>query len=216
MIRAMSRRLPRNLLILISLGVLGGLGAWVSHLYQQAAESRSVRQMTLAAPLPLGPFELRDQYGAAFGPQQLHGRWSLLFFGYTHCPDVCPSTLQRLQRLSELSLEGGAHPIQALFVSVDPGRDGPQRTRTYLESFGPELLGLSDGADQAQELRTQLGIYSQTQSLQEDGSYLVDHTTSLFLIDPQARLVSVLNSSEPIGQLQQQIDAIRRHWRQAS
>ena len=141
-------------------------------------------------PKSLGAFALTDQNNEPFTVADLHGKWSLLFFGFTHCPDICPATLAVMDQ---------AHPqferdrdVQFVFVSVDPERDTPERLQQYLTSFNPEFVGLGGSSAQVAGLTGQIGLpYFVDKTARED-NYLVDHGASLFMIDPLGRLVGIL------------------------
>ncbi len=125
--------------------------------------------------------------GSPFTPERLQGRWSLVFFGFTSCPHVCPTTLQVLSAVARDPASGvAAGTSQILFVSVDPERDTPQRMKAYVESFGGRMTGLT-GSRQA------IDDYSAAVNAgyRSSGSG-IDHSTSLFVIDPKGRLAGVL------------------------
>jgi protein SCO1/2 len=121
--------------------------------------------------------------GAAFGPERLKGRWSLVFFGFTSCPDVCPTTLQLL---SEVARQAASVP-QIVFVTVDPQRDTPERLRSYLAHFDGRIVGLTGSRDALERFAAGLGAASEP-----SGSGGIDHSTSLFALDPQGRLAGVM------------------------
>ncbi|MDD9863457.1 MAG: SCO family protein [Gammaproteobacteria bacterium] len=190
--------LPRFLAAAVLLAA-AGTGA-VAYLDRQAQDAR-LAQTLLSPPKPLSPFELEDSSGGRFGLERLRGRWTLAFFGYTHCPDICPPTaaeLGRLLRMTEDNGDGGR--LQTLFVSVDPGRDSPQRLANYLTNLHPRLLGLTGDDAQLRRLSGQFGI--------QGGAA---HTSSLFLIDPRARLLAVLPPPHRAEQLRGRLEAIRSY-----
>lgn len=138
---------------------------------------------------PLAPFSLRDQQGRTYDNRRLQGHWTLLSFGYTHCPDTCPTTLATLAQLKQLLQQMGMQtPLEIGFVSVDPERDTPQRLQEYVGYFDPAFLGIS-GAPAAIEALTQpLGIHYRKVITEESAmGYVVDHSASLVLLDPQGR-----------------------------
>ena len=158
----------------------------------------------------LQPFSLTDHRGRPFGLAQLHGRWTLLNFGYTSCPDVCPMTMHVLRqtdaRLAELGVPN--HDLQVVFVSVDPERDTPTRLGAWVQSFGADYVGVTAGHDALQVLTRQLGVAYKHADQDAAGQYLVSHSASVLLIDPQARLVAVLSaphSAEHIAEIVAQI-----------
>lgn len=158
-------------------------------------------------PGRLDPFTLIDQRGQSFGLARVLGQWSFAFFGFTHCPDVCPTTLltyQQMRRLLGDELERKPR-VQFLFVSVDPERDTPQVLDSYVSYFGEGLLGLTGDGDTIRALSQQLGAFFRIVD-QPGGDYLVEHSGSILLIDPEGRLAAVFPSPHRPAAL---VDAFR-------
>jgi protein SCO1/2 len=148
--------------------------------------------LVLPEPRDVPAFELTDQFGRPFGLDRLRGRWSLMFFGFTHCPDVCPSSLYDLQRLSAELTEEGAPGHQVVFVSVDPERDSPERLRGYTAYFDPDFVAVTGPHEQLLPLTRKLGIaYRIEEHEQGVAAYTVDHSASVLLMDPDGRLYGV-------------------------
>jgi protein SCO1 len=152
------------------------------------------RATLLPTPRPLPELALLDQDAQPFDRARLQRRWSLLFFGFTRCPGVCPSTLavlnqvrQRLQDLPE------ARRPQVVLVSVDPQHDTPAQLKTYLKSFNADFLGATGDAPQLESLTRSLGV-SVTMRPLPGGDYTVDHTTAIFLVDPAGAWRAVFSS----------------------
>jgi protein SCO1 len=137
-------------------------------------------------PRPLAEFELVDHRGQGFDNARLEGRWSLLFIGFTHCPDICPSTLSLLSGL-EVSLSQQAIDLQTVFVSVDPERDTPETLADYVGFFGDVLIAATGRQNQLDRLCDSLDFAYVTVPMGK-GRYSVDHSGALALIDPQGRL----------------------------
>jgi protein SCO1/2 len=139
----------------------------------------------LPTPRMLPELTLLDQDSQPFDRKRLEQRWSLLFFGFTRCPAVCPSTLTMLtQTRTRLASLPAAQRPQVVLVSVDPQYDSPARLKSYLSTFDGDLLGLT-GADAAiRELARSLGVSITLQALPGD-DYTVDHSTAIFLVDPR-------------------------------
>lgn len=144
----------------------------------------------LPQPRPLPDVRLTDADGDAFGRQQFAGDWHLLFFGFTHCPDVCPNTLGLLAAVDERIAASGAQPPQTVFVSVDPRRDDPAALRAYLDYFDSGLIGLTGELDQIRRLTGALYLPFDYSGDVESGEYTVDHSAALVLVDPEARAVA--------------------------
>jgi protein SCO1/2 len=138
----------------------------------------------LPEPRPIGEFSLVDQRGQPFGPAALENRWSLVFTGFTHCPDLCPTTLVLLASLRKRIPGDG---LQIVFVSVDPERDTPERIASYLAHFDPGIKGATGAAAEIERFTKALGL-AQVRNPGVGGEYTVDHSTALVLIDPKARV----------------------------
>lgn len=123
--------------------------------------------------------------------EQLKGRWTMLFFGYTQCPDVCPTTLSMLAAVFE-GLQASEYP-QVLFVSVDPARDTPELLSRYVPAFNPAFAGATGSEQALAPLIRHLGIVAERHPAGAAGQYTIDHTASVFLIDPETRLKAVFS-----------------------
>ena len=138
-----------------------------------------------------GPFRLVDQDGRAVSDQDMKGKPFLVFFGFTHCPDVCPATLFDVSEvLSRLGPDGGR--VGALFVTVDPERDTPAKMKDYLSSFDPHLRGLSGHAEAIAAIQKAYRAYSKKIPL-ADGGYTMDHSALVYLMDKEGRFVAPFN-----------------------
>jgi protein SCO1/2 len=145
-------------------------------------------------PKPLREFVLTDQNRNAFDLDRLKGNWSFLFFGYTHCPDICPSTLASLSKLREQLTKGvnGSKNIQFIFISVDPKRDTAAILKQYTGYFDPSIVGVTGSELELRKLTGQLGALFELESAPDKESYQVYHTSALFLINPQGQYVASL------------------------
>ena len=141
-----------------------------------------------------GPFTLVGSNGQPFESSSLAGKPYAIFFGFTHCPDVCPNTLARLVRLRK-ELGRGEEALNILFVSVDPERDGPEQVATYEEAFGGPVIALTGSAAQIDKVKKQYGIFSQ-KAPGESGGYSVDHSASVLLFDRNGDFVATLSPDE--------------------
>jgi protein SCO1/2 len=146
------------------------------------------------APAPSaigGPFALTDEDGARVDQGILTGRWSLVFFGYTFCPDVCPATLSSLAAAID-RLGGKANAVQVVFITVDPDRDTPAQLKAYLASpsFPKRLIGLTGTAADIAAVAKAYHVYYQKAGA--GAGYSVDHTSVVYLMDPHGRFVRPL------------------------
>lgn len=141
-----------------------------------------------------GPFALTAQDGRIVTNADLEGRPYLVFFGYTHCPDLCPATLTEISAV--LKEMGADAKIGAVFVTIDPERDTPQTMKTYLESFDPRIIGLSGDAAQTRAIAQAYKVYFKKQP-GENGDYTMDHTGVVYLMDKRGRFVNAFNLERP-------------------
>lgn len=172
------------------------LGLGGGYLWRQ--ETKPALQLQRATILPdesrqLPPFELQDQDRRLFSREQLEGYWTLLFFGYTHCPDVCPLTLAEAKGFYDRlgSTPYGAD-TRVVFVSVDPKRDTPVQLKRYVRYFHPAFLGVTGSREQLDRLTGALGIFYAYRGDGDD--YLVDHSTAMALIDPKGSLRAMFSA----------------------
>ena len=140
---------------------------------------------------PVPAFELQDQNGKPFTQQQLQKQWSVVFFGFTHCPDVCPTTLNILQQAYE-RLGKYKQQVQVILVSVDPQRDNQQQRKDYIEYFHPDFiaLGEADGGSGAKIKALTKSMYIHYQTVANEANpedYLVDHSAAILIINPEGR-----------------------------
>ena len=140
------------------------------------------------------PFHLIDHMGRAVDERSMLGRPAAVFFGFTHCPDVCPTTLTSLSA-AMARLGTAADRIGVFFVTVDPARDTPEALKDYLSPFDPRISGLTGAPDQIASLAKSLGVYHARMEL-EGGGYTMDHTASIFLLDAQGRFAGTIAYGE--------------------
>jgi len=148
------------------------------------------RVMTLFPdPKPLTAFALTDHRNRVFNLASLKGKWSFLFFGFTHCPDICPTTLAILASARDKIAKSatGAEDVQFVFISVDPNRDTAGKLGQYVAYFDTTFLGVTGNDAQIGNLARQLGAPYQVAFTPGVESYPVYHTTTVFLVDPRAR-----------------------------
>lgn len=143
-------------------------------------------------PIDLPDLTLTNQAGEPFRLSDLQGKLALFYFGYTHCPDACPLTLATYRQIAD-ALGEDAEQVAFVFVSVDGGRDTPERMATYLSAFSPDFIGLTTEDETAlQEATDAFGVYYELEEVAETQvDYLVAHTTSVFLVNQQGQLTTV-------------------------
>lgn len=142
-----------------------------------------------------GPFELSDANGQTVSDASLKGRPTLIFFGFTHCPDVCPTALFEMSEVLR-AMGPDADKVNALFVTVDPERDTPAAMKDYLGSFDPHLKGLTGSPEAVAKVLTAYRVYSRKVPL-KDGDYTMDHTALVYLMDRNGKFVAPFNLKRP-------------------
>ncbi len=140
-----------------------------------------------------GPFTLIGTDGKAFSSSRLAGKPFVIFFGFTNCPDVCPTTLARLVRLR--AQMGSPDKLSIVFVTVDPERDGPAQMANYVKLFDSPVIGLTGSAEQIAQVKKQFGIFSEKHG--DGASYSVDHTATVLLFDRAGQLQATIAPDEP-------------------
>jgi protein SCO1/2 len=163
------------------------------------------------APKPLQAFELFDQHRQPFNLEHLKGKWSLVFFGYTSCPDICPTTLSTLGRVIKILQADSADlaDLQVAFVSVDTQRDTPDDIANYLKYFNEDFLGITGRQQDIDSLARQFGAGYVIEPETAAGQYLVSHTSSIFLVDPRGRLFATFSPPHDPDTIVEQFRQIR-------
>ena len=151
-----------------------------------------VRGVTAPAAIG-GPFQLTDQSGATVTEKDLQGHPTLIFFGFTHCPDVCPTSLFEMSEILR-AMGKDADRVNAYFISVDPERDTAAAMKDYLSSFDPHLKGLTGDPAAIQKVLSEYRVYAKKVPL-KDGDYTMDHTALIYLMDRDGKFVAPFNLS---------------------
>ena len=159
-----------------------------------------------ATDRPANEFVLRDQEGQPFHLSQLRGKVVLLFFGYTHCPDACPTTMAKLSRVYKL-LEPDADKVVTLFVSVDPGRDTSSALKNYLAYFHLNSIGLTGTKGEIDAVVKQYGARYEVEQSDSAAGYHINHSTDLYLLDKKGELAKTFGYSDGIPVI---VDGVRQ------
>lgn len=139
-------------------------------------------------PIPAADFELTDHHGQVFKLSDQRGKVVVLFFGYTHCPDICPTTLTEYQKI-HAGLKELANRVRFVFITVDPERDTPERLAEYIRYFDPDFIGLTGDRTTLETVWKSYGVYQQKQDVGSAAGYLVDHSTRLYVVNQQGDLI---------------------------
>src|SRR5258708_1850538 len=181
----MSARLPR--LLLVFTAFLAGLVVCFGAIYYFTARGPGAGAISIPTAQIGGPFRLVDQNGAPFTDQDLKGKTFLVFFGFTHCPDVCPTALYEMSEVLT-KLGSDADRAAVVFITVDPERDTPESIKDYLASFDPRIHGLTGDAAALAAVAKAYRVYYKKVPL-EGGDYTMDHTAIVYLMDKEGRFV---------------------------
>lgn len=186
------------MILVVATAALGGF--WLAHNLD-----RSIPVLASGTWLPHprdpGEFSLLDQNGTEFTAARLAGAPSLVYFGYTHCPDVCPVTLLQLAQV----LKSGVVPsLRVIFISVDPARDTPSQLAQYVHAFDPDFIGLTGSAGMLQIVAQRFGVAYQRVDL-PGGDYSMDHSSAIFLMDARGHNVAVFNAPYDVKSLTQDL-----------
>jgi protein SCO1/2 len=183
-------RLVLKAVIIAVLATAAGIWSARLVLHRQVVEDElSATRFPVARDVQ--PFALVDHNNAVFDNAALQQRWSFLFFGYTYCPDVCPTTLSVLNSIAQ-RLQDIDEDIRFVMVTVDPERDTPERLAEYVTYFNGDFIGVTGSDEALQQLTRQLGIlYNRVEPEAGSDNYLIDHTAAVFLFDPDGRYHAV-------------------------
>ena len=151
-----------------------------------------------------GPFALENGDGKTVSDQTLRGRPFLVYFGYTHCPDVCPT---ELAHISDILTKMGNKAIPALFITVDPERDTPKIMQDYVSSFNPAIVGLSGSPQSVEATEKTFRVFSRKGEKQPDGDYSMDHSSVVYLMDKNGAFVEAFNVERAPEQAAKDLEA---------
>ena len=153
---------------------------------------------------------LIDHNGQPFTRAQLRGKWTLMFFGFTHCPDVCPTALKLMQKVKRDT--PADVPLQVVFVSVDPQRDPPEQLREYVTYFDPEFIGATGRMEDLIPFTHSMGVLFAYNAMgRDDGSYTVDHTAQIMLFDPDGLWRAVFSPPHEAARITRTLEEIRAY-----
>ncbi|MBE2295855.1 MAG: SCO family protein [Phycisphaerales bacterium] len=179
------------LILALALALGWVLGQW--WLRPPSSPPLDIAGIYLPDAQPLPTFRLVAQNGQPFIRDDLIGHWTFLYFGYSYCPDACPLALVDLNRLQQRLVETGVDDeVRYLFVTVDPQRDTPERLREYVRYFNPKFQGATGSSEEINGLTKALHVfYQRVENPEHPEYYIMDHSSTISLIDPQARLRAI-------------------------
>ena len=178
--------------LIIIAAIALALGLWAGSQWLSRTSTADLKTAVLyPARLTIPDFQLQRADGKSFAANDLHGHWTIVFFGFTHCPDICPTTLADFKQVwSRLAAQGKTDKVQFLFVSVDPERDTPDQLARYVAFFNKDFVAATGTDEELTRLTRALGLlYLRVPD--QSGGYSIDHSASAMIIDPQGRRVGM-------------------------
>lgn len=186
----------KNLLIALLIGAGIAAGLFVATKMKAPTQPQFATMLTQANALP--DFSLLDQKGNPVNADTFRGQWDLVFFGFAHCPDICPITLQTLSNAKRALIDSGARVIpRIVLVSVDPERDTPDILGKYVAYFGDDNLAVTGDLEQLRRLTSALGIYFE-KIASDNENYAVDHSAAVLVIDPNGQFSALFGAPHAI------------------
>lgn len=199
----------------VLLFILVVVGSFVYRVQQPRLMSKAEMQANglflHRTPREITAFSLEDHHGQAFTPDRLQGRWSLVFFGFTHCPDICPTTMSFLDRLLGELPAAEAADTQVVMVSVDPARDTVEQLASYVPYFNPDFVGVTGEFLQVVQLATELNTpFRKVPGQGED--YAVDHSANVVLINPRGDYHGFFKAPLDLAKMKATLRSARALW----
>lgn len=195
--------------------------AWVINVFLNASSKPDIPLPLLSTlrpePKPLSEFSLTDQFGKEFTLDRLKNKWTFVFFGYTACPDICPTTLAEMTKAAN-ALAGEKpqkNDVHFIFVSVDPERDSVEKMKEYMAYFNADFIGLTGSQSQLDNLMQQLNILAVREESATPDSYTMGHSSSIRLIDPQARWSASFSPPHTGNEIAKKFISVRDYYKQA-
>lgn len=148
-----------------------------------------------------GPFSLVDQDGRLRTDRDFRGRWMLVYFGYSYCPDICPTELATMAAALDLLPAAVADQASPVFITIDPERDTPAQLKNYVPLFHPRLVGLTGSVAQIAPVLKEFRVFAEKRVVEGASDYLMDHSSLFYLLGPDGRLRSVFRGGLPADQL---------------
>lgn len=186
---------------------------WVDSEKRQQLRRRRLSQLKEVA-LGRGDFSLLDHRGQRRTKKDFLGSWVLLYFGFTHCPDICPDELDKLSAVvAALDQDPALPPVQPLFITVDPERDDVAALARYVTDFHPRLVGLTGSSEEVARVGRDYRVYASPGAKDADGDYVVDHSVLIYLLGPDGLFLDYYNRTKDQDQITQ---SVRKHIRSSA
>ncbi|TFK64708.1 SCO1-SenC-domain-containing protein [Pluteus cervinus] len=206
---------PKSAALFVAVGV--GLFFYFQHekekLLEEREKERAAKQY--GRPQVGGPFNLTSHTGEPFTDKDLLGRWSLVYFGFTNCPDICPTELDKVSDVLNVAEKEYGNIFRPVFISVDPARDTPSRIARYLEDFHPSFVGVVGPWEATKAVCKAYRVYFSTPpNADPAGDYLVDHSIFVYLMDPQGNFMEAFGQSVPASDIISKVREVIAEWEQ--
>ncbi|KAL1301455.1 hypothetical protein AAFC00_005706 [Neodothiora populina] len=192
-----------------------GLTMYFRHEKDRMARQRVAQHSKgVGRPLVGGPFSLIDHDNKPFTDASLKGKYSLVYFGFTHCPDICPEELDKMAGMIDQVKERHGNVLKPIFITCDPARDTPEVVKEYLLEFHPDMIGLTGTWDEVKNACKQYRVYFSTPPDVKPGQdYLVDHSIYFYLMDPEGDFVEAIGRNFTVDQAAKVINDHIADWR---
>lgn len=184
---------------------------------EKAEKLEKERQRQIGKPLLGGPFSLTTHTGEHKTDKDYLGQWLLIYFGFTHCPDVCPEELEKMiQVVDEIDSITTLPDLTPLFISIDPERDTKEAIAKYVKEFSPKLVGLTGTREEVDQVARAYRVYYSPGPKDEDEDYIVDHTIIMYLVGPDGEFLDYFGQNKRKGEIAASIVAHMRPYRKKS
>lgn len=190
----------RNLLVVVVALIALGAGGWLATSTMNTPEPQFAR--LFPQPRALAPVALENQHGDVVDTSWFENKWTLTFVGYTYCPDICPTTLGDLKSIyAQLQQMDSDYPVEVMFISVDPKRDSIPRLKEYIDFFNPEFHAVTGEHKQLFPLVRSMGMMYEIDGATENNDYLVNHSGSVVIINPNGHVIGRFKPESVVGQV---------------
>lgn len=202
--KASSKRGPVTWASLVAFLLTGGSIVWYVRRLKEEKEIAKEKERTKSIGMASigGPFELVDTNGKTVTDKDILGKWVLLYFGFCHCPDICPDQLEKMTEIvSRINNMPGLPDIQPIFITVDPYRDTTEHIKEYIKDFHPSMIGLTGTEEQVKKVCKAYRVYYSSGPKDEDEDYIVDHTIIMYLLTPEGNFTEYFGQNRTIEEV---------------